>query len=76
MNDNSAVKAQTAAYPEGTFAIFDQMLSKEPLAYAVRYDSMDLLTWGNLFIDTVELDGRLQKNLDYWVNSDAWKADH
>ena len=76
VNDNSAVKAQTAAYPEGTFAIFDQMLSKEPLAYAVRYDSLDLMTWGNLFIDTVELDGRLQKNLDYWVNSDAWKADH
>ena len=76
LNDNSAVKAQSAAYPEGTFAIFDEMLSKEPLAYAVRYDSLDLMTWANLFIDTVELDGRLEANLDYWVNSDAWKADH
>lgn len=76
LNDSSAVKAQAAAYPEGTFAVFDEMLSKEPLAYAVRYDSLDLLVWENLFIDTVDLDGRLQANLDYWVNSDAWKADH
>ena len=49
------------------------MLTKEPLAYAVRYDSLDLLTWANLFIDTVELDGRLKENLDYWVNSTNWK---
>jgi len=76
LNDSSAVKAQAAAYPEGTFTIFEEMLSKEPLAYAVRYDSMDLLAWSNLFIDTVSLDGRLDTNLDYWVNSDSWKADH
>jgi len=30
----------------------------------------------NLFIDTTALDGRLQANLDYWVNSDAWQAAH
>lgn len=76
LNDSSAVKAQSAAYPEGTFTIFDEMLSKEPLSYAVRYDSLDLMTWANLFIDTVELDGRLETNLDYWVNSDDWRADH
>ena len=56
--------------------MFPEMLSKEPLAYAVRYDSMDLLSWANLFIDNTTLDGRLQTNLDYWVNSDKWNADH
>ncbi len=76
LNDSSAVKAQSAAYPEGTFTVFPEMLSKEPLAYAVRYDSLDLMIWENLFIDTVQLDGRLDANLDYWVNSDKWTADH
>jgi polar amino acid transport system substrate-binding protein len=76
LNDSSAVKAQSAAYPAGTFAVFPEMLSKEPLAYAVRYDSLDLWVWENLFIDTVALDGRLDANLDYWVNSDKWSAEH
>lgn len=76
LNDSSAVAAQTATYGAGTFTVFPDLLSKEPLAYAVRYDSMDLLTWANLFIDNTTLDGRLQENLNYWVNSDKWKAEH
>ncbi|MDR0807525.1 MAG: ABC transporter substrate-binding protein [Gemmobacter sp.] len=76
VNDSSAVLAQSQSYPAGTFTIFPEMLTKEPLAYAVRYDSLDLLIWSNLFIDTVELDGRLQANLDYWVNSTAWKDEN
>ena len=60
LNDNSAVAAQSAAYEAGTFTMFPELLSKEPLAYAVRYNSMDLLSWANLFIDTTTLDGRLQ----------------
>ncbi|MCB8821244.1 ABC transporter substrate-binding protein [Microvirga rosea] len=76
LNDNSAVAAQAAAYDPGTITIFPELLTKEPLAYAVRYDSMDLLTWANLFIDTATLDGSLQANIDYWVTSAKWKADH
>ena len=76
VNDASAVKGQSAAYPEGSFTIMPEMLSKEPLAFATTYASQDLLIWMNLFLDQVALDGRLQTNLDYWVNSDAWKADH
>ncbi len=76
VNDVSAVKGQSTAYPAGSFTIMPDMLSKEPLAFATRYDAQDLLTWMNLFLDQVSLDGRLQKNLDYWVNSDDWKKDH
>lgn len=76
VNDVSAVSGQSADYPAGTFTIMPEVLSKEPLAFATRYDSQDLLIWMNLFLDHVELDGRLQKNLDYWVNSDDWKKDH
>jgi polar amino acid transport system substrate-binding protein len=76
VNDVSAVKGQSTAYPAGTFTIMPEMLSKEPLAFATRYDAPDLLIWMNLFLDQVALDGRLQTNLDYWVNSEAWKKDH
>ena len=76
VNDNTAVAAQVQNYPEGTFTVFPEMLSAEPLAYAVRYDSQDLLIWTNLFIDNITLDGRLKENLDYWVNSNKWQADH
>jgi len=76
VNDNTAIAAQIPNYPENTFTVFPEMLSAEPLAYAVRYDSQDLLIWSNLFIDTVTLDGRLKDNLDYWVNSNKWQADH
>ena len=76
VNDVSAVTGQSSAYPAGTFTIMPQILSKEPLAFAVRYDSQDLLIWMNLFLDQATLDGRLEKNLHYWVNSDDWKKDH
>jgi polar amino acid transport system substrate-binding protein len=76
VNDVSAVKGQSTAYPAGSFTIMPDMLSKEPLAFATRYDEQDLLVWMNQFLDQVSLDGRLQKNLDYWVNSDDWKKDH
>ena len=76
LNDSSAVTGQAAGYPKGTFKIMPELLAKEPLAFATRYDSMDLLSWMNLFIDQTTIDGRLQKNLDYWVNSTQWKDEH
>lgn len=76
INDSSAVSGQAAGYPKGTFKVMPEMLGKEPLAFAVRYDSMDLLTWSNLFIDQTTLDGRLAQNLDYWVNSTQWKEEN
>ncbi len=76
LNDSSSVASQASTYEPGTFTVFPDMLTKEPLAYAVRYDSMDLLSWANLFIDNTTLDGRLQANLDYWVNSAKWQEEH
>jgi polar amino acid transport system substrate-binding protein len=76
LNDSSAVAGQAAGYPKGTFKVMPELLAREPLAYATRYDSLDLLTWLNLFIDLTTLDGRLQQNLDYWVNTTKWKETH
>ncbi len=76
VNDGSAVRGQSASYPPNTIRILDGKLSKSPLAFAVRYDSPDLREWLNLFFLHIELDGRLDKNLNYWVNSLDWKKDH
>ncbi len=76
VNDASAVRGQAASFPPNSVRILEGQLSKSPLAFAVRYDSPDLLSWLNLFFLHVNLDGRLEENLNYWVNSLDWKEEH
>ena len=76
VNDGSAVRGQVASFPPNSVRILEGQLSRSPLAFAVRYDSPDLLQWLNLFFLHISLDGRLDQNLDYWVNSLEWKKDH
>ena len=76
VNDGSAVRGQSASYPPNSIRVLDGTLSNSPLSFAVRYDSPDLREWLNLFFLHTKLDGRLDKNLDYWVNSLDWKKDH
>jgi polar amino acid transport system substrate-binding protein len=76
VNDASAVTGQMSNFPPNSGRILPGMLSKLPLAFAVRYDSMDLLEWLNLFFLHIRLDGRMDENLNYWVNSLDWKKDH
>ena len=76
VNDGSGVRAQVSNFPPDSIRILEGQLSKSPLAFAVRYDSPDLLRWLDLFFLHISLDGRLDKNLNYWVNSLDWKKDH
>jgi polar amino acid transport system substrate-binding protein len=76
VNDSSAVIGQMANFPPNSLRVLPDLLSKLPLAFAVRYDSQDLLELVNLFFLTAGLDGRLEKNLNYWVNTLDWKKDH
>lgn len=76
VNDGSAVRGQAASFPPNSVRILDGQLSKSPLSFAVRYDSPDLRDWLNLFFLHINLDGRLEDNLNYWVNSLDWKQDH
>jgi len=76
VNDGSAVRGQAANFPPDSIRILEGQLSKSPLAFAMRYDSPDLLQWVNLFFLHIDLDGRLDKNLEYWVNTLEWKKDH
>ena len=76
VNDGSAVRGQAASFPPNSVRILRGQLSKSPLAFAVRYDSPDLQNWLNLFFLHISLDGRLEDNLNYWVNSLDWKKEH
>jgi len=76
VNDSSAVTGQMASFPPNSVKILPGMLSKSPLAFAVRYDSTDLLEWINLFFLHISLDGRLEQNIKYWVDTMDWKKDH
>jgi len=76
VNDGSAVTSQVSNFPPNSVRILEGQLSRSPLSFAVRYDSQDLLRWLDLFFLHTKLDGRLDKNLDYWVNSLDWKKDH
>jgi len=76
VNDGSAVRGQAASFPPNSVRILEGQLSNSPLSFAVRYDSPDLLNWLNLFFLHTKLDGRLDANLDYWVNSLKWKEKH
>ncbi len=76
VNDGSSVRSQVSNFPPNSVRILEGRLSKSPLAFAVRYDSPDLQNWLNLFFLHINLDGRLEQNLNYWVNSLDWKKDH
>lgn len=76
VNDGSAVRGQSASYPPNSIRILDGQLSESPLSFAVRYDSQDLREWLNLFFLHSKLNGQLDDNLNYWVNSLDWKKDH
>lgn len=76
LNDRSATKGQAANFPPNSITILPGETSKEPLAFAVRYDSPDLRDWINLFFLHKGLDGTMEKNLNYWVESEDWKKDH
>jgi polar amino acid transport system substrate-binding protein len=76
VNDGSSVRSQLSNFPPNSVRVLEGQLSRSPLAFAVRYDSPDLLRWLDLFFLHIKLDGRLDDNLDYWVNSMDWKKDH
>ena len=56
--------------------VLDGTLTKEPLGFAVRPDSMHLLMAVNNYVRLIQHDGRLQEKLDYWWNSTDWQADN
>jgi polar amino acid transport system substrate-binding protein len=76
ISDESSYYAMAANYPAGTLKLFPEKLSYDPLAFAVRPDDRHLLEWINLYFDWIRADGRYDENINYWIKSLDWKADH
>jgi polar amino acid transport system substrate-binding protein len=78
VNDDLAVLTVLPDYPPNSVRLLDKRLGtgKDPLAFAVRHESVNLWQWINLFFKTIRADGTYQKNIAYWMESTDWKKDH
>ncbi len=59
-----------------SLVVLDGQLSKEPLGFAVRPNSLHLLLALDNYMRTIKLDGRLDAKLQYWWHSTEWEAAH
>lgn len=73
VSDRASIASFINSNPD--LAVLDGTLTKEPLGFAVRPDSMHLLMAINNYVTLIKHDGRLEETLDYWWNSTAWQAD-
>ncbi len=78
VNDDLAVLTVLPDYPPNSVKVLDQRLGqgKDPLAFAVRQDSVNLWQWVNLFFQKIHADGNYDANIKYWMESTDWKKDH
>ena len=78
VNDDLAVLTVLPDFPPNTVRLLDKRLGqgKDPLAFAVRQDSVNLWQWVNLFFKTIREDGTYDTNIKYWMESTDWKKDH
>ena len=69
VNDDLAVLTALPDFPPNSVRLLDQRLGtgKDPLAFAVRHESMNLWQWVNLFFNTIHRDGTYDKNIKYWM---------
>ena len=78
VNDDLAVLTVLPDFPPNSIRLLDKRLGrgKDPLAFAVRHDSVNLWQWVNLYFNTIRRDGTYDANIKYWMESTDWKKDH
>ena len=78
VNDDLAVLTVLPDFPPNSVRLLDKRLGqgKDPLAFAVRHDSVNLWQWINLYFDTIRSNGTYDKNIAYWMEGTDWKKDH
>ena len=78
VNDDLAVLTVLPDFPPNSVRVLDERLGKgkDPLAFAVRHESVNLWQWINLFFNTIRADGTYDANIKYWMESPDWKKDH
>ncbi len=78
VNDDLAVLTVLPDFPPNSVRLLDKRLGqgKDPLAFAVRHESVNLWQWINLYFQTVRSNGEYDKNIAYWMEGTEWKKDH
>ncbi len=78
VNDDLAVLTVLPDFPPNCVRLLDKRLGqgKDPLAFAVRHESVNLWQWINLYFSTVRANGEYDKNISYWMEGTEWKKDH
>jgi polar amino acid transport system substrate-binding protein len=78
VNDDLAVLTVLPDFPPNTVRLLDQRLGKgkDPLAFGVRHESINLWQWVNLYFKFARSDGSYDENIKYWMESTDWKKDH
>ncbi len=78
VNDDLAVLTVLPDFPPNSIRLLDKRLGKgkDPLAFAVRHESVNLWQWINLYFKTARSDGTYDANIKYWLETTEWKKDH
>jgi len=78
VNDDLAVLTVLPDFPPNSIRLLDKRLGqgKDPLAFAVRQESVNLWQWINLYFGTIRSNGTYDKNIAYWMEGIEWKKDH
>lgn len=56
--------------------ILEGIITREPLAFATRKENVHLKFWMDNYVELISSNRKLEKLLDYWWNSNNWRADH
>lgn len=78
VNDDLAVLTVLPDFPPNSVRLLDKRLGqgKDPLAFAVSHDAVNLWQWINLYFKTIRSNGDYDKNIAYWMEGTEWKKDH
>ncbi len=78
VNDDLAVLTVLPDFPPNSIRLLDKRLGegKDPLAFAMRPDAVNLWQWTNLFFENIRADGFYKEQMRYWMESTDWKKDN
>ncbi|RLC13868.1 MAG: amino acid ABC transporter substrate-binding protein, partial [Deltaproteobacteria bacterium] len=77
VNDDLAVLTALPDYPPNSVRLLDKRLGqgKDPLAFAVRHESLNLVQWINLYWENTHSTGDYDKTIAYWTEGTEGKND-
>ncbi len=78
VNDDLVVLNVLPDFPPNSVRLLDKRLGqgKDPLAFAVRQESVNLWQWINLYFKTARSNGSYDKIISYWMEGTEWKKEH